>query len=211
MGSSSAPISPEDKAAMEAANNATATEMANKDKYYVTSIGGSSGSGGVPGLGTSIPNMSDDGLSFTVGGGAGNAGTYTYNPQTGNYHDHGGNIISLGKAEAQAPTSGGGGGGNKKPTPETTKPTVPGAHGPADSETILGDTYDHMFDWEPISSDGEGGTQEMNPLVDPNAWFHEIDPKYATPTYSNAPPNIQYGPGGLLQMDYDQENKGLLA
>jgi predicted RNA-binding protein YlxR (DUF448 family) len=35
-----------------------------------------------------------------------------------------------------------------------------------------------MMDWRPISSDGNGGTQPMNPLVDPKNWLVNIDPKH---------------------------------
>jgi hypothetical protein len=80
-----------------------------------------------------------------------------------------------------------GGGGTPKPKPKP-KPKPPGGPnpdikpspipgitptGPADTATILGDTYDYMYNWRPVTP-GQG----MNPLVDPNAWLHQVDPKW---------------------------------
>jgi hypothetical protein len=228
MGSSSAPPTEEEMAATKATNNATATEMANKDQYYVTSTGNSSGSGAVPQEGMQIHNMSDDGLSFMGVSGHGNPSPYTYNPQTGMYHQEGGNAVSLGQVETQtqAPTSSGGGGGKpppKKPGPGDDKPppwNPPPGTDPDQSGTnqSLGDqNVESMLGYEPISSDGEGGTQNLNPLADANNWLHIEDPKYKTPTYSNPPggqstsSTSSYDVNATSQMDYAKTPIGLLS
>jgi len=101
----------------------------------------------------------------------------------GNYGQGGGGTgggISMGLAAAPEPVAA----PTAAPTaPPTPKPTIVGAtdtpiEDPATTASILGDTYDKMLDWRPISRDGQGGTQTMNPLVDPNAWLTQIDPQY---------------------------------
>jgi hypothetical protein len=81
----------------------------------------------------------------------------------------------------QAAPSGGGGGGKKPKKPKKPIISDPGHIPPGGGKTtpdIMGDTWDNMMDWRPISSDGNGGTQPMNPTVDPRHWLHGVDPKY---------------------------------
>ena len=86
--------------------------------------------------------------------------------------------------QAAAPSGGGGGGGGTPDKPKadwrddvrpTTQPTA--ANG-ATVQDIMGNTYDNMVNWTPISSDGQGGTQHINPLVDPLAWMAQPNPAH---------------------------------
>ena len=43
---------------------------------------------------------------------------------------------------------------------------------PLTTDQILGSTKGDMMDWRPTSSNGQGGVQTMNPLVDPNKWMY---------------------------------------
>ena len=66
----------------------------------------------------------------------------------------------------------------------------------------MGNTYDNMMDWRPVSRGMNGGTQTMNPLVDPNAWIYQINPQYTVPK-----PVGTYIENDLLL----NNNKGLLV
>lgn len=88
------------------------------------------------------------------------------------------------KAQAPAPApaqaSGGGGGivpkaNNDKPAPVVKPVQVYDKKftAPLTTNQILGDTKQTMLDWRPISSNGNGGVQQMNPLVDPNSWLYQ--------------------------------------
>lgn len=192
------PKTAEELAADVSANNKIAEELAAKPSYKVTNIHDSQGFDGgwsQESVGQDI-NMQTDRKGrqfFTTDSSGDPQSVYMQNPHNGkwfgNYGKGGmgtGNTgISLGQVQATpAASPGGGGEKKKKPRPDPNKdirpsPT-PGKYptGPADTGTILGDTYDHMYDWRPISSNGQGGTQPMNPLVDPNAWLHQVDPKW---------------------------------
>lgn len=94
-----------------------------------------------------------------------------------------------------------GGGGSPEASTQEIKPGYveqrPGSQG-LTTPQMMGDTYDKMMDWRPISSDGSGGVQKMNPLADPGQFIHMANPAHQATkpvgTYIN--PNIQ--PQGLL-------------
>jgi hypothetical protein len=71
--------------------------------------------------------------------------------------------------------------------------------GPVGTPEITGG-YEQMIDWRPISSDGSGGIQQMNSLVDPGNWVNQINPQWQAINdpgiYVN--PNL---PQGMLQDD----------
>lgn len=84
------------------------------------------------------------------------------------------------QAPAPAPAEGGPGGGtgivpeamNYKPEPLQVYDDKFTA--PLTTDQILGPTKKTMLDWRPTSSAGNGaGTQQMNPLVDPNKWMYQ--------------------------------------
>lgn len=108
----------------------------------------------------------------------------------------------------QQASSGGGGGGGKS-TPQAN-PKIPGTDGQVyfsepgqgvGTPEIMGDTYNNMMDWRPVSRGMNGGTQSMNPLVDPNAWLHQVNPAHTVPRPV----------GTYIENDLLQNNKGLLV
>ena len=150
--------------------------------------------------GTEIMMNRDGSNGFSMGDDL--SDQFKWNEKTGDYRSHGGGIMKIGdipQAQAAAPS----GGGRPNP-PSKKKPdwrddvrdpvNMPGPG--ATTGDIMGDTYDNMMNWQPISSDGQGGVQGMNPLVDPNAWLHQVDPQYQQ--YNN--PGIYVNPGvaGML-------------
>ncbi len=97
---------------------------------------------------------------------------------------------------------GGGGDPNPKPKPDPKPPGEGDISDPGvNTEDILGDTYDHMYNWNPISSDGQGGTQPTNPLVDPNNWLHQTVPQPIVDPGTYINPNI---PGNQAQSSQQQ-------
>jgi len=186
----SEPKTAEELEAMAKANAATVGEYqgTTPGRSYVTDLHGSKGmknSFAANGdTGYNVREMGDGRMGFSTGSDPANQyrlresdGLYY-----GNYGQGGGGTgggISMGLAAAPEPVA-----APTAPTaPPTPKPTIVGAtdtpiEDPATTASIMGDTYDTMLDWRPISSDGQGGTQTMNPLVDPNAWLHQIDPQY---------------------------------
>ncbi len=52
------------------------------------------------------------------------------------------------------------------------------AQQPGTTASIMGDTYSAGIDWRPISSDGQGGIQQENPLVTQGNWMHQVNPYY---------------------------------
>lgn len=127
---------------------------------------------------------------------------FKWNEKTGDYRSNGGGIMSIAEipqAQAAAAPSGGGGKPPPKKKPDWRDDVRDPVNMPGPGVTtgdIMGDTYDNMMNWQPISSDGQGGIQGMNPLVDPNAWLHQVDPQYQQ--YNN--PGIYVNPGvaGML-------------
>jgi len=100
---------------------------------------------------------------------------YRFNERTGAWHAGGGKTLMLTEAKApEAPS--GGASAPAAPANEdwrkSVRPTVNQLSDPVDTSGQMGDTYDNMMAWSPISSDGQGGIQQMNPLVDPNTWGH---------------------------------------
>ena len=162
--------------------------------------------------GTEIMMNKDGSNGFSMGGDI--SDKFMWNEKTGDYRSNGGGSMSISEIpqmQAAAAPSGGGGGG--KPPPKK-KPdwredirdpvNMPGPG--ATTGDIMGDTYDNMMNWQPISSDGQGGVQPMNPLVDPNAWLHQVDPKFQQ--YNN--PGVYVSPGvtGMLngQQSYSSQS-----
>ncbi len=184
------PKTAEELEAQSEANNLKASEMAAGPSYKVTDVHDSVGFDGGwrhDSVGQDI-NMQTDrkGRQFFRTDNTGDPQSIWMKGRDGKWFGNygqggmgtGGSGISLGQVQAApavvaaAPTP-----------PPTPKPTIVGAtdtpiEDPATTASIMGDTYDTMLDWRPISSDGQGGTQTMNPLVDPNAWLHQIDPQY---------------------------------
>ena len=133
-----------------------------------------------------------------------------------------GSTFSTGSVTA-APTSSGGGGGKPPPKKKPPTDTMPPAWNPppgtdpdrSGTNQSLGDqNVESMLGYKPTSSDGEGGTQNLNPLADANNWLHIEDPKYMTPTYSNPPGGQQqqqsgYDVNGMGTMNYSKT--GLLS
>ena len=119
--------------------------------------------------------MNPNGNGFTFGPVSSDpSANFKWNERTGDYRSHGGGILEVANVAASTPeeSSGGGGGSNPSPGPGPQKPVtivdeydtiIPG------SEGILGG-YDNMVNWEPISSNGNGGAG-LNPLVDPDEWM----------------------------------------
>ena len=79
----------------------------------------------------------------------------------------------------------------------TTNSTI-AAQQPGTTRTIMGDTYDAGIDWRPISSDGQGGIQQENPLVTQANWMHQVNPYYQN----------YYDPGIYVN---PQLNQGMLS
>jgi len=220
-------ITPEEEAAMQAANNAKAGEMAaaqQDNSYMVTELHGGTGKSDEL-QGSSIDMKTDKkGRQYFTSNDSGDpSSVFYYNDHTGMWSSHGGSSYSIGQAHKQAPTESGGGG---KPPPKKKKPptdTMPPAWNPppgtdpdrSGTNQSLGDqNVESMLGYEPISSDGEGGTQNLNPLADANNWLHIEDPKYMTPTYSNPMGGQQqqqsgYDVNGMGTMDYAKT--GLLS
>jgi len=94
------------------------------------------------------------------------------------------------QVQAPAPAEGGPGGGTgivpeaMKYRPEPLQVYDEKFTAPLTTDQILGPTKKTMIDWRPTSSAGNGagpmgfkpdplGVQQMNPLVDPNAWMYQ--------------------------------------
>ena len=117
----------------------------------------------------------------SAGGTSNDPGTTYRKRLDGSYGSNRG-ILDIGPVEEEKEVAysgggggGGGGGGKPSPGPGPQKPVtivdeyetiIPG------SEGILGG-YDNMVNWEPISSNGNGGAG-LNPLVDPDEWMVQL-------------------------------------
>ncbi len=138
---------------------------------------------------------------------------YVFNERTGAFHAGGGDggILMFSPAkkveednkQTSSNNSGGGGGGggddngddDKKPKSE--KPTVTYARpkkkvlgNKVASKTILGDTYDSMVNYNPVTTG-----QPQNTLVDPSNWLIKLDPNDALAT---DPGQVTYGSNIVL-------------
>jgi hypothetical protein len=112
MGSSAPPKTIEELATIRSQNDAKAQELQqNQMNSGMTVVGGQASN---LNIGDQV-NMSDDGRSFYTPDG-GNRGQYKFNPITGKYHNHGGDIVDLGRAPQQQQEGAGGasaGGGSQ--------------------------------------------------------------------------------------------------
>ena len=133
---------------------------------------------------------------------------YRFNERTGAWNAGGGKTLMLTEATAP-PAAPSGGQPAAAPKDEdwrkSVRPTVTQPSDPVGTSGQMGDTYDNMIAWEPISSDGQGGIQKMNPLVDPNNWLHN------TPVEHQAVPNpgayVNNGIYGMLEQPVIQNKK----
>lgn len=134
--------------------------------------------------GTEIMMNADGSNGFRINDSGDPSSIFKWNEKTGDYRSDGGGIARIAKIPQQsvAPApSGGGGGGTKPPTDwrKQVRPTEqPTDIDGATEQDIMGNTYDNMVNWTPISSDGQGGTQHINPLVDPLSWMYQPNPAH---------------------------------
>jgi len=136
------------------------------------------------------------------------AGDYKFNERTGAWMAPGGKTLMLTEATAP-PAAEASGGQAAAPVNEdwrkSVRPTVNQLGDPVDTSGQMGDTYDKMTAWRPISSDGQGGVQNMNPLANPNNWLHN------TPAEHQAVPNpgvyVNNGIYSMLDQPVIQDKK----
>jgi hypothetical protein len=135
------------------------------------------------------------------------AGNYKFNERAGAWMAPGGKTIML--TEATAPPAAPSGGQPAAPVNEdwrkSIRPPVTQPSDPVNTSGQMGDTYDNMMSWSPISSDGQGGVQNMNPLADPNNWLHNTPPQHqAVP---NPGTYVNNGIYGMLEQPAIQNKK----
>ena len=178
MGSGSSGMSPEEIKAQDIKDNA---EYA-KTHEVMNIQGGMHNTSRADNIGSNVE-------TYTLGNGTrgfqGNDGTNYYlnedngrwesNTRAADYY----NLGSIQAPAAAAPAARTAPGGKPKPNKDYKPTPTPGVEdaGPVGTEGIVGG-YDNMVDWRPISSNGAGGVQDMNSLVDPSNWVTQVDPQW---------------------------------
>jgi hypothetical protein len=224
MASSSKPKTDEELESMKAQNNAAAQSLNDRQRVVV----------GGQALGQSTGDritMSEDGQSFEsdyVGGGG--RGKFTFNPITGRYHNHGGDIVDLGEVAQQAPAAAASSGPTAAPTAEPDAPAdwredvdyskSESPEGMTTEQIVDNVGMDNWMEMGPVTAG-----QHINPLVDPAKWQYQADPKhqqvrnlgrYVNPLIAkemeerqNQGVGMMYPGGGLLGQPFGK-NGGLL-